>query len=71
VVALNDKEVNVNLLLQQGFALAPSGVEVGKTYNPVFDRGQVGAKEQRDLGRDTRTSITSQVLQDKLGVVWL
>jgi hypothetical protein len=71
VVVLDESESRVNKLLQQGFALAPDGVEAGKTYNPVFDRGQKGAKEQREMGTDNRVGISSQVLGDKLGVVWL
>jgi hypothetical protein len=71
VIELDDKESNLKKLLQQGFVIAPDGVEAGKKYNPVFDRGQEGADEQKMLGTDKRTSVSSQVLGNTLGVVWL
>ena len=71
VVEVDNREVDLKKLYAQGFAPAPDGVEVGKQYNPVFDRGEKGAKEQRELGLDTRASISSRSNGDVLGVKWL
>ena len=40
VVEIDEKEGSLKTLLQNGFSYAPEGVEAGKAYNPVFDRGQ-------------------------------
>lgn len=40
VVEVDDKEVNLQELIYNGFSLAPDGVEAGKAYNPVYDRGE-------------------------------
>jgi hypothetical protein len=71
VVEIDEREVDIKKLYAQGFAPAPAGVEVGKQYNPVFDRGEKGAKEQRDMAIDTRTTIVSRANGDVLGVKWL
>ena len=71
VVEIDDRSEDVKKLLSQGFSPAPSDAEVGKTYNPVFDRGEEGAKEQRQLNVDRRASISSQIVGTVLKVTWL
>jgi hypothetical protein len=71
VVEIDDRSVDVKQLLSQGFAPAPTDAEVGKIYNPVFDRGVKGAKEQKELSIDRRATISSQIVGSVLRVTWL
>lgn len=71
VIEINEREADVKKLYNQGFAPAPAGAEVGKQYNPVFDRGEKGAREQRDLANTSQVSISSQATGDVLRVKWL
>jgi hypothetical protein len=64
LVEINDRELNVSNLLQQGFTYPPSGLEGGKVYNPVFDRG----KDIEPVIPDNRVEIAS-ISGDTLRVV--
>ena len=71
VLVVDNDENTVKKLLKQGFYVAPSGVEAGKSYNPVFDKGKKVADELKKEAVETRATISSQVLGDVLGVICL
>jgi hypothetical protein len=71
VIEIDERETDIKKLYNQGFAPAPTGAEVGKQYNPVFDRGQKGAKEQQELSKQKQVSISSQATGDLLRVKWI
>ena len=71
VIEIDEREADLKKLFNQGFQPAPAGAEVGKQYNPVFDRGKKGADEQREMGKIEHATISSQPEGDILGVKWL
>lgn len=71
VVEVDGREVELKKLYNQGFVPAPTGAELGKVYNPVFDRGVAGAKEQKEMGKETQVSVKARATSDTLEVKWI